>query len=128
MARKSADKTASVILAKTVAKLRDGYVCVRCGRGKSQGWQMHGAHIMPETWAATAADPDNILCLCASCHMRWHDNPIAIGRWFDEAYPGLYDRMNQKAVAYSKNPFPKLDWEEIRENLKRQVAEYTISV
>lgn len=124
---KPSSKSKAVDLAKKIAKVRDGFVCQKCGRSKAQGWQMHGAHIMPETWAATAADPDNILTLCARCHSMGgesaHQNPIQFGRWFDEHYPGLYDQMASKAVAYSQNPFPKIDWDlalaDLRSELKR---------
>lgn len=120
-------KAKAIDIAKKIARARDGYQCQKCSRNKAEGWQMHGAHIIPVTWAATAADPENLLTLCARCHSMGpdssHQNPVMFGRWFDEHYPGLYDRMMAKAVAYSQNPFPKIDWDlklaELKAELKR---------
>lgn len=128
MAKATAKRKKAVELAKKIAKERDGYQCQKCPRNKAQGWQMHGAHIMPETWQATCADPENIITLCAACHSMGgnsaHQNPIKFGRWFDEKYPGLYDRMEQKAVAYSQNPFPKIDWDEVIAELKNNTHRF----
>lgn len=119
-------KEKAVELAKTLVKQRANYVCEKCGSSReATGKQMHGAHIMPVTWAATAADPYNLLCLCASCHSMGpnssHQNPIPFGRWFDEKFPGRFDALQNKAVTYSQTRFPKIDWEEVYNNLKNLV-------
>lgn len=122
MSRKKTQKDYAVDEAKRVAKLRDNYTCQKCNRSKKMGYQMHGAHIIPVEYDGTAADPENILCLCATCHSvgrtSAHEDPVKFGRWFDEMYPGLYDRMWQRAWEYIKNPFPKKDWKRIRQQLK----------
>jgi len=121
--KRSHSKKLAVNEAKRVAKDRDDWTCVRCGRSREQGWRMHGAHIMPVEWDGTAADPDNILTLCATCHSigraSAHEDPVSFARWLDEKYPGLYDRMHQQAYKYSKNPFPKIDWTDVRDKLKQ---------
>lgn len=121
----SHEKIKSIMLAKAVAKERDGYVCQKCGRSREQGWAIHGAHIMPVSWSGTAADPENIIALCAKCHSMGresaHEDPIGFSSWFNERYPGLYDRMHEKAIKYSANPFPKIDWVETIKDLKKQL-------
>jgi hypothetical protein len=122
---KTSDKKKAIDMAKLVAKERDGYVCQKCGRSREQGWTMHAAHIMPVSWSGTCADPENMLTLCATCHSMGktsaHDDPVNFGRWFDEHYPGLYDKMRDKAFKYSSNPYPKINWVELREELKDQL-------
>lgn len=114
-------KKLAITLAKTIAKQRANYICEKCYRSRQQGWAMHGAHIMPVTYAATAADPHNIICLCASCHSMGpkssHQNPIDFGRWFDEKYPGRYDSLRHKALAHAKNT-ARINWQKIYEDLK----------
>lgn len=77
---------------------------------------------MPVTWAATAADPNNILCLCAGCHSMGpnsaHQNPHKFVRWFEDTFPGRYDELEHKATEYSRTKFPKIDWEETYLTLK----------
>lgn len=120
-------KEKAVKLAKDIAKGRADYICEKCGRSKEQGWVMHGAHIMPVTWAKTAADPNNILCLCASCHSvgssSQHQDPVPFSRWLDHEFPGRYDDLRAQAVAYSKNPKPKMDWDEVLKVLREEAKE-----
>lgn len=122
---KTSSKKKAIDLAKQVAKERDGYVCQKCGRSRDQGWTMHGSHIMPVDWSGTAADPENIICLCAACHSvgrkSAHEDPVGFGVWFNKQYPGLYEKMQKKAYAYTANPYPKIDWDETIEKLKDQL-------
>lgn len=118
---KTTPKSAAIKLAKDIAKLRDGYICQKCYRSKEQGWAIHGAHIMPVTYGGTAADPENILSLCAKCHSMGktsaHQDPVGFGNWYESMYPGKYKKLRNKAIKYDKNPFPKIDWEELRQDL-----------
>lgn len=117
-------KTKAVDVAKTIAKVRDNYTCQKCGATRETR-MIHGAHIMPVTYGATAADPDNILALCSTCHSMGknsaHQDPIQYGLWFEEKYPGKYAKLREKAIAYDRNPFPKIDWEEVRIRLKKEL-------
>lgn len=94
-------KKKCIELAKRIAKEKANYICEKCGRSKMQGWRMHGAHIIPVEFGNTAADPDNILCLCAKCHSigreSAHENPLEFSRWFEKKIPGRYDRLRLKA-------------------------------
>jgi 5-methylcytosine-specific restriction endonuclease McrA len=86
----------AIAIAKEITR-RQG-VCAMCGRREGQ---MHGSHIMPEEYPATAADLDNLLCLCAGCHKlrrtSWHLNPVFAVRWLDKTFPGKADRLYEKA-------------------------------
>lgn len=71
---------------------------------------MHGAHIMPEEYGSTAADPFNIMCLCASCHKfkkaAWHKSPMEAAEWFHAKYPGRYQIVKDRA-----HTLRTIDWE-----------------
>lgn len=88
-----------VAIAKERAKQRDNYTCVRCGRSKNNGNQMHGSHIYPEgTYIGMSADWDNIITLCYLCHFQWwHKHPVEAGIWFKEKYPELYETLKKKS-------------------------------
>jgi len=113
-------KNTAIAEAKKVSKLKAHYTCEKCG--KMDG-VMHGAHIMPVTYAGTCADPYNILCLCAGCHSMGphcaHQNPHEFVRWFEEMFPGRYDDLRERAYSYSKNPMPKKDWKAITKELRQ---------
>lgn len=83
-------------------------ICEKCG--KTVG-QFHGSHILSVgAYPAMAAELDNILCLCASCHNfaahSWHKDPLENHDWFESMWPGrkqrLYDEGNKRI---------KVDWE-----------------
>jgi len=76
-------------IAKQIAKERDGYKCLKCGRTKEQGWQIHGSHIIGVGASPRmAVYPLNIKALCANCHTSfWHSNPTKSGLWFTKKYP-----------------------------------------
>lgn len=117
-------KKKAVKLAKDIVKKRNDYTCERCGRSKAQGWQLHGAHVIPVGYDMTAADPENLLCLCAKCHSLGrdsaHDNPVEFSRWYNEKYPDKFEELRKKAYEYSQNPFPKIQWEDVIEELKEE--------
>jgi 5-methylcytosine-specific restriction endonuclease McrA len=112
-------KKLAIKKAKTIAKERAGYVCEKCGRSKEEGWQIHGAHIIPVRYGHTAANPDNIISLCGKCHSLGresaHENPTVFTHWLDAKYPGRADEMWKLA-----QPTDKVDWKEIYENLSNR--------
>jgi len=91
-----------------IAKRRDNFTCVRCG--KKPPFQMHGSHIHSVRFDVTCADPENILCLCANCHKldkdSWHESPAIAIKWLDETYPGLRQRLLDKI----NTQLPPQDW------------------
>lgn len=104
--------------AKEKAKERDGFICLHCGRKKEDGWQMHGSHILPEgVYVSMSADPENIICLCATCHnggpwannrnRSWHGDPLYFSDWFRNKWPGRYEKLLEKA-----QPLKVINWEE----------------
>jgi hypothetical protein len=110
-------KEKCIELAKKIAKERAGYKCEKCYRTKEEGWQMHGAHVIPVWYAQTAADPNNILCLCAKCHSLGHDSahdhPHQFVLWYEEKFPGKYEELWKKA-----NLSGKVDWISVLDQLK----------
>ncbi len=78
------------------AEVRKRGACERCGMTRMDV-QLQGAHVIPEGYEGTCADPENILCLCARCHRlgkdSWHQNPMFNARWYDEKFPGRYEEL-----------------------------------
>lgn len=78
-------------LCREIIKIRAQNRCERCGKTTNLQW----AHIVPQNKCrALILNTDNAMCLCAGCHLWWHnDAPILVGRWFDHRWPGRYDRL-----------------------------------
>lgn len=105
----------AIELAKKITRQKG--ICVKCGRRKVDGWQIQGAHIFPVRYGNTAADLENILPLCSYCHIfakdSWHDSPLENWEWFNEKYPGRYEKLKEKAYRLDKP-----DWDAIYNSLK----------
>jgi hypothetical protein len=110
----------AVAIAKLIAKYRDNYTCVTCGRTADSGYQMHGSHILPESkFLRESCNPENIMCQCARCHMNWHENPIDSAIWFDREFPKRYNDLAIEAYNLSCETI-KPDYEKITKSLKEQ--------
>lgn len=103
-------------LAKKIVRSRG--VCEFCGTTEGQ---MQGSHIFPDRgYPQTAADLENILCLCAKCHKwdkhSWHKG-IEIQVWFytshSARYLALYTKSHSEGVP---------DFEEIYCKLLKELA------
>jgi 5-methylcytosine-specific restriction endonuclease McrA len=108
--------------AKLIAKERDGYICQKCGATRDQA-QIQGSHIIPsKAGGVIAADPENIIALCSSCHKwagdSWHEDPKG-QQWFDKKFPGLYDKLKAK---HEVRPIKNYEWIEILEELKQRAT------
>lgn len=106
--------------AKDIAKQRDNYICQKCGATGEQK-QIQGSHIIPvKAGGIIAADPENIIALCAGCHKwsgdSWHEDPKG-QKWFDDKFPGLYEKLKAK---HEVRPIKKYEWLEILERLKNE--------
>ncbi len=58
------------------------------------------AHIIGRSYKTIRVDRRNALCLCAGCHMYFTHHPLEWREWVDETYPGRWDELNAKALAY----------------------------
>ena len=109
-------RTKAIELAKEVAKKRDDY---KCQKNPNNQGQMHGSHIIPvSAGGIISADPENIICLCASCHKMagdsWHEAPLE-QYWFNQKYPGLYEKLK---LRHEIAPVKKWQWQEVIDKLK----------
>ena len=115
------DRKKCIEIAKTLAKIRDKWVCQRCGKTKPEV-QIQGAHILPVTYGNTASDPENIIALCASDHEwardSWHNSPLEQD-WFEKKFPGRKERLLKKA--YPIRPIKKHEWTAKLEELKNEL-------
>lgn len=100
-------KKKAIELAKYIVRKKVNQ-CEWCGK---VGVKLDGAHIVPVRFSSTAADIDNILCLCSGCHTlsrnSCHENPVLFTRWLDVYAPGRFTRLWEKAQIIGDN----IDWE-----------------
>jgi len=114
------DKTLSYWKNKAIdrakAKVRELGRCEKCG---TTLLQMHGSHIIPVRFSATAADTENILCLCAGCHKlnkdSWHEHPLKNAEWFEQTWPGRKEKLYAKAQVTTR--YRAEDWKKIYDDL-----------
>ena len=83
---------------------RDFGKCMKCAATEA----LQCAHIISRKYGRTRTKLENAFCLCASCHMRFTDNPVEFGQFTiskigDEAYANLI---------IERNKIDKVDWEE----------------
>lgn len=102
----------SIELAKKIVRSKG--VCEYCG--KTEG-QMQGSHVFNERgYSLTAADLNNIVCLCATCHKwgrhAWHKGPEVIV-WFFLTHTKRYKELEIKAHLPGKP-----DWKATFEGLE----------
>ena len=109
-------KGKAITLAKKQVREEFGH-CQIC---KKSGGKLEGAHIIPVDFEATAADKENILCLCPQCHKfnkcSAHMNPVWFSNWLEDNFPGRKDRLWEKAKPCTN--YSAYDWKEIYDNLK----------
>ena len=100
--------------AKQKAKIRDKYICQKCGK-KVEGMNAHGSHIYNEgTYRSMSADPDNILTFCYYCHINWwHKNPLEASDWFKKKFPELYKILRKRSQVIQV-----INWEQRWEVIK----------
>lgn len=109
-----------VDLAKKIAKARDGYMCLRCGRSLQGGFQIHGSHILGTgAHPRLAANPRNIKALCSTCHRWWHSAPTESGKWFKEKFPEWNAEIEKLKKDEGKKPDYNKLYYELKEELKR---------
>lgn len=108
----------SIELAKKIAKERDGYICVKCGKSKDNGWQIHGSHIKGVgAHPRLAVEPRNIKALCATCHRWWHSSPTDSGKWFRETFPEWAEELDE--LCKIERDMKKPDYQKVYEELKK---------
>jgi hypothetical protein len=101
-------KVLDILFSKLVRK-RDGS-CLRCGKRET----LQCSHVMPRTYLSVRWLPENAITLCYSCHIHWwHKYPHEAVAWFDEKFPGRYQKIRELA-----NQHIKVDREETLKELK----------
>lgn len=109
------------VLASNLAKHRDKYRCLRCGRSAEAGWKIDGSHIKPKgTHKSMSADVENIKALCSNCHRWWHANPTESGLWFKTTFPAWHKELT--LMAMKPIPMGKFEWKKKYEALKEEFS------
>jgi predicted restriction endonuclease len=81
-ANKGERKRLLVLLDKTARECvlnRAGHRCEKCGKGERLQWH----HVYTRAILSLRWDMDNLVCLCAGCHLWWHHNPLDAAAWFE---------------------------------------------
>lgn len=95
---------------------RDFGKCMKCGNTHA----LQCAHIISRKYAKTRTDLNNAFCLCASCHMKFTDNPVDFGKFvIDKIGNKNFSKLRKKAYNTTK----KMDWEEEYKRLKEIQAQ-----
>lgn len=105
--------------AKTIAKIRDKWICQRCGK-PVEGSDAHGSHIYPEgTYRNMSALVENILCLCFDCHINWwHKYPKDAKDWFNKRYKELAFFLEKEA---KESINKKINWQSLLALLREKL-------
>jgi 5-methylcytosine-specific restriction endonuclease McrA len=74
--KNKADKLQSLIVRKIG-------VCEWCGGLKN----LQAAHVVTRANLRLRYCIDNLLCLCAGCHLKWHHDPLEAMLWFNTTWP-----------------------------------------
>lgn len=100
--------------------VRSAGACQHCGRTDS----LQCCHIIGRTYSATRTDLDNLQCLCAKCHFRFHAFPREFSRWITDSIGSeKYEALRLKAESF-KGTF---DWDEELRRLKDVAREKGIT-
>jgi 5-methylcytosine-specific restriction endonuclease McrA len=89
--KKRADRVMS-----NYVRTKANFTCEYCG--KSSGiTDCH--HIISRTNLRLRHDPNNLICLCKSCHCfgsgSFHKNPLVTMEWFKENHPKRYEYLKK---------------------------------
>lgn len=95
---------------------RECYACEKCG---SRTETLQAAHVLSKGPSSRLRfEPDNIMCLCLKDHLYfWHKSPHEAVAWFNEKYPGRYERLQIAARCA-----PKLDLKNLLVVWRAEVA------
>ena len=85
---------------------RDRCTCLKCGFActvithRPDGSPVyHGiqwAHVTTRGVKILRWDQDNVMTLCAGCHLWWHHYPLEAAAWFRERFPERAERITFK--------------------------------
>ena len=89
-------------------------ICAKCGNPR----MLQSAHVLSKgPQSRLRFEPDNLMPLCGGCHLYWHQRPKEALEWFDEKYPGRYERLQIAARCA-----PKLDLKLLLQIWRKEVA------
>lgn len=86
--------------------------CRNCGTFE----RLQCAHLISRSYKSIRVDPDNAVALCQSCHLGFTHRPLEWRQWVDEEFPGRWDALQKKALAYER-----VDWKRAHAELKELV-------
>lgn len=114
-------KKACEKLVKEIVKLRDKFICQKCGKLTS-GSDCHGSHVVPVSAGNKLAfDEQNLKVLCTHCHLYWwHKHPLEAAAWFQAKFP---DRAAYLEANKGIKQMKRVDWIELKETLENRLSQ-----
>ena len=105
-------------LCSKIVRMRDA--CQWCGRRRSV--QLQCAHVVGRNNHTLRFDEKNLLCLCAGCHRKAHDDPPEFITWFQKKYPAKMEYIMQNKNKITRRS--AVDYKELVETLKKELKRY----
>lgn len=110
-------------LCKRVVKIRDEYICQKCGKKVSKQ-NCHWSHVVPRADLWLRWDLLNSMAMCYHCHHYWwHKDPLGASKWFEETFPARADYLRQKRVGTATNTMRETDIEKVEQFLQEKLKE-----
>lgn len=89
--------------------------CEKCGNTSFNSTLQH-AHVVGRGNMTLRWDIINGMCLCASCHLWWHHEPIDSGVWFRQRFPERMEYLDVARLKFTKRSIS--DYQELLDNIK----------
>jgi 5-methylcytosine-specific restriction endonuclease McrA len=104
------------LLARRATFERAKHRCERCLKPDRLQWH----HVYSRAIVTLRWDLDNLVALCAGCHLWWHHNPLDAAEWFDD-HCDRTDPKRKLRLAVSRRTVRKTDYAALRFMLERYV-------
>lgn len=114
------------ILASKACRLRDGYVCKKCGKQQKSA---QAAHIFTRSNLNTRWDLSNLITMCYHCHIHWgHRNPVEFTEWVKEMV-GIeeFEELKKKSLKAVSSYLNDERYREIKSHLMSELDKYNKS-
>lgn len=90
-------KPLDILFSKAIRQ-RDGK-CMRCGSISN----LQCSHVLPRNYLSIRWEMENAITLCVGCHIYWwHKYPHEAVEWFDNMWPGRYEKLKKLASTHKK--------------------------
>jgi len=118
----SMKRTSLDALISDLVRERADWTCERCSRQfpERRGRDIHCSHFYGRKYHSTRYDPDNVFCLCASCHSQLQDAPAEHAAWVRSQLGDIrYDELRGRWRRVCRRRSPEIA--EMRSHYRREL-------